>query len=147
MTALPTAAPAPAASAADYAMLCCRSLRKAYGALVAVRNLSLCIADGETYGLLGPNGAGKTTAISMMAGVLEPDAGDIVIAGEPLTVRTASTRRHIGYVPQEIAVYPDLSGRENLRFFARLFGMSRAQGRARTEEVLATIGLRDRAGS
>jgi linearmycin/streptolysin S transport system ATP-binding protein len=145
MTALSIAAPAVGASAAEV-VLSCRSLRKAYGPLTAVRDLSLWIADGETYGLLGPNGAGKTTAISMVAGVLEPDAGEIVISGERLTVRAAGTRRHIGYVPQEVAVYPDLTARENLRFFARLYGMSRAERRARTEEVLATIGLQERAG-
>jgi ABC-2 type transport system ATP-binding protein len=127
-------------------MLTCRGLRKAYGDLVALENLSLSIADGETYGLLGPNGAGKTTAISMVAGVLQPDRGEIVVAGEPVSVRAARTKRHVGYVPQELAVYPDLTARENLRFFARLYGMSRADGRARTEEVLTTIGLRDRAG-
>jgi ABC-2 type transport system ATP-binding protein len=143
---LSTAASAQAISTADTAMLSCRNLHKAYGSLVAVRDLSLETADGETYGLLGPNGAGKTTAISMLAGVLEPDAGEIVVAGDPLTVRAARTRRHIGYVPQEVAVYPDLTARENLRFFARLYGMSRSDGRARTEEVLRTIGLRERAG-
>src|SRR5690349_14577963 len=146
MTALSTAPPVLGASAAEAVVLSCRSLRKAYGPLTAVRDLSLWIADGETYGLLGPNGAGKTTAISMVAGVLEPDAGEIVISGERLTVRAAGTRRHIGYVPQEVAVYPDLTARENLRFFARLYGMSRSDRRARTEEVLATIGLQERAG-
>jgi ABC-2 type transport system ATP-binding protein len=143
---LSTATSAQATSTAVTATLFCQNLRKAYGSLVAVRDLSFWIADGETYGLLGPNGAGKTTAISMVAGVLEPDAGKIVIAGEPLTVRAARTKRHIGYVPQEVAVYPDLTARENLRFFARLYGMSRSDGRARTEEVLRTIGLRERAG-
>jgi ABC-2 type transport system ATP-binding protein len=123
-----------------------RHLRKSFGDLVAVEDLSLRIADGETYGLLGPNGAGKTTAISMVAGVLEPDQGEIVVAGEPMTVRAVQTKRHIGYVPQELAVYPDLTARENLRFFARLYGMSRSAGRDRTEEVLATIGLQERAG-
>jgi ABC-2 type transport system ATP-binding protein len=145
MTALSTTAPAPEAPAAE-AVLSCRNLRKAYGPLTAVDDLSLWIADGETYGLLGPNGAGKTTAISMVAGVLEPDAGEIVIGSERLTVRAPRTKRHIGYVPQEVAVYPDLTARENLRFFARLYGMPRSEGRARTEEVLATIGLQERAG-
>src|SRR5215217_7983197 len=126
MSAPPAVASAPQASAAGTAVLSCRNLRKAYGDLVAVHDLSLRITDGETYGLLGPNGAGKTTAISMIAGVLEPDAGDIILAGERVTVRAARTKRHIGYVPQEIAVYPDLTARENLRFFARLYGMSRA---------------------
>ncbi|HET6533911.1 MAG TPA: ABC transporter ATP-binding protein [Actinoplanes sp.] len=145
MTASRTIAPAEATSSAGTAALSCRQLRKSFGDLVAVDDLSLRIADGETYGLLGPNGAGKTTAISMVAGVLEPDEGEIVVAGEPMTVRAVQTKRHIGYVPQELAVYPDLSARENLRFFARLYGMSRSEGRDRTEEVLATIGLQERA--
>jgi ABC-2 type transport system ATP-binding protein len=130
----------------DTAVLDCRHLRKAFGDLVAVHDLSFQITDGQTYGLLGPNGAGKTTAISLVAGLLEADAGEVRIAGEPMTVRATQTKRHIGYVPQDVAVYPDLTGRENLRFFARLYGMSRGEVRARTEEVLATIGLRERAG-
>ena len=146
MSSAVAAAHATRAPAAKPPVLYCRNLRKAYGDLVALDDLSLSVADGETYGLLGPNGAGKTTAISMIAGVLEPDGGQIVVAGEPLTVRLARTRRHIGYVPQEVAVYPDLSARENLRFFGRLCGMSRAEAKSRTEEVLATIGLRERAG-
>jgi ABC-2 type transport system ATP-binding protein len=146
MTVPVTTAPTPQVSAAEPPVLSCGNLRKAYGELVAVHDLSFRIGDGETYGLLGPNGAGKTTAISMVAGVLESDAGEILIAGERVTVRATQTKRHIGYVPQEIAVYPDLTARENLRFFARLYGMSRSEGRARTEDVLATIGLRERAG-
>jgi ABC-2 type transport system ATP-binding protein len=78
--------------------------------------------------------------------VLEPDAGQAVIAGEPVTVRAARTKRHIGYVPQEIAIYPDLTARENLRFFARLSGLYTSEGRARTEKILATIGLREGGG-
>jgi ABC-2 type transport system ATP-binding protein len=146
MTASRTVASAEATTSAGTAALLGRHLRKSFGDLVAVEDLSLRIADGETYGLLGPNGAGKTTAISMVAGVLEPDQGEIVVAGEPMTVRAVQTKRHIGYVPQELAVYPDLTARENLRFFARLYGMSRSAGRDRTEEVLATIGLQERAG-
>jgi ABC-2 type transport system ATP-binding protein len=128
------------------AVVSCRHLRRSYGDLVAVDDLTFRIADGETYGLLGPNGAGKTTAISLVAGVLEPDAGEITVAGQRMTARSANAKRHIGYVPQEVAVYPDLSARENLRFFARLYGMSRGEVRRRTEEVLDTIGLRERGG-
>jgi ABC-2 type transport system ATP-binding protein len=82
----------------------------------------------------------------LVAGLLEPDAGEVVVAGRPMTVRATRAKRHIGYVPQDVAVYPGLTGRENLRFFARLYGMSRAEVRGRTEEVLSTIGLRERAG-
>jgi linearmycin/streptolysin S transport system ATP-binding protein len=126
-------------------VLSCERLRRSFGSLVAVDGLSLAVVDGQTYGLLGPNGAGKTTAISLVAGVLEPDAGEVRIAGEPMTVRAIRAKRHIGYVPQEVAVYPDLTARENLRFFARLYGMARREARTRIEEVLETIGLRERA--
>src|SRR4051812_48760551 len=102
----------------------CHDLRKRFGELEAVRGISLQIAEGETYGLLGPNGAGKTTTISMICGLLEPDGGDVIVAGRPLTTRSVEEKAAIGYVPQELAIYPDLNARENLRFFARLYGMS-----------------------
>jgi ABC-2 type transport system ATP-binding protein len=103
------------------------------------------IAEGETYGLLGPNGAGKTTTISMIAGILARDRGEVLIDGDPLTTSSVRGKGLIGYVPQELAVYPDLTGWENLRFFARLYGMTRAETRARTAEVLEIIGLAERA--
>jgi ABC-2 type transport system ATP-binding protein len=124
----------------------CRDLRKRFGELEAVRGVSFHIAKGETYGLLGPNGAGKTTTISMVCGLLEADAGEVLVAGQPLTTRSVGAKSAIGYVPQELAIYPDLSARENLRFFARLYGLSAAAARVRVEEVLAVIGLAERAG-
>lgn len=127
-------------------MLECRELRKRFRELEAVRGISFRIAEGETYGLLGPNGAGKTTTISMVCGLLEPDAGDVVVAGQPLTTRSVGARAAIGYVPQELAIYPDLNARENLRFFARLHGLSGAETKVRVEEVLGVIGLTERAG-
>lgn len=123
----------------------CRGLRRRYGDLIAVDGVSFEIALGETYGLLGPNGAGKTTVISMVAGVLRADAGEVSVAGQPMTPRTPAVKARIGYVPQDVALYPDLSGRENLRFFARLYGLSRAEARSRVAEVLETIGLAERA--
>ncbi|GAA3383568.1 ABC transporter ATP-binding protein [Cryptosporangium minutisporangium] len=128
-------------------VLRCRDLRKAFDGTTAVDGLSFEIAPGETYGLLGPNGAGKTTTILVVAGVLAADRGDVEVVGEPMTVRSVRAKRAIGYVPQETALYPELSGRENLRFFAGMYGLGRAAGRARVEEVLATVGLADRAGS
>jgi ABC-2 type transport system ATP-binding protein len=125
-------------------VLSCRGLRKAYGDLVAVDGVSFDIAPGETYGLLGPNGAGKTTAISMVAGILTPDAGEVRVDGHAMTPRAVGVKAGVGYVPQEIAVYPDLTGRENLRFFAGLYGLSRRTAAARTEEVLNAVGLSDR---
>jgi ABC-2 type transport system ATP-binding protein len=124
----------------------CRGLRKAFGELVAVDDVSFCISRGETYGLLGPNGAGKTTTISMVAGLLEREAGQVLIDGQPMTTTSVGVKALCGYVPQEVAVYPDLTGRENLRFFASLYGMRGTLARRRVEEILDTIGLRERGG-
>ncbi len=127
-------------------VLSCRGLRCTYDGLVAVDDVSFDIAPGETYGLLGPNGAGKTTVISMVAGVLQADVGEVRVDGHLITPRTVRDKVAIGYVPQDVALYPDLTGRENLRFFARLYGLGRAETRARVEEVLATVGLAERGG-
>ena len=135
---------APVTASKDFALEC-RGLRKRFGELEAVRGVSFEIAAGETYGLLGPNGAGKTTTISIACGLLEADAGEIVVAGQQLTTHSVGAKAAIGYVPQELAIYPDLSARENLRFFARLYGLSASQASERVEEVLAVIGLADRA--
>ena len=123
----------------------CRDLHKRFGATVAVNGVSLQVSAGETYGLLGPNGAGKTTTISMICGLLEADAGEVVVAGARLTTRSVEAKAAIGYVPQELAIYPDLTARENLRFFAQLYGMAPDRSRARVDEVLQVIGLADRA--
>ncbi len=123
----------------------CRGLRKSFGAVDAVRDVSFRIAEGETYGLLGPNGAGKTTTISMVCGLLEADAGEVRVAGQPLTTRSVAAKAAIGYVPQELAIYPDLSARENLRFFTRLYGMAAGVAKERVAEVLEVIGLTERA--
>ena len=124
----------------------CRDLRKAFGDLVAVNGVGFQIAAGETYGLLGPNGAGKTTTISMVAGLLERDGGEVLVEGAPLTTTTVKVKSAIGYVPQDLAIYPDLSGRENLRFFARLYGLAGDDLASRVNEVLGIVGLADRAG-
>ncbi len=124
----------------------CRDLRKRFGDLVAVDGVGFAIAEGETYGLLGPNGAGKTTTISMICGLLERDAGEVLVDGRPLTTRSVEAKGTIGYVPQELAIYPDLTARENLRFFARLYGMHGSEVAHRIDEVLAVIGLAERAG-
>jgi ABC-2 type transport system ATP-binding protein len=123
----------------------CRDLRKSFGELQAVRGVSFQIAVGETYGLLGPNGAGKTTTISMACGLLEPDAGEVVVNGERLSTRSVGVRSAIGYVPQELAIYPDLTARENLRFFGRLYSLPSDELSTRLAEVLEVIGLTDRA--
>ena len=118
-------------------------IRKRFDGLQAVAGVSFEIAEGETYGLLGPNGAGKTTSISMIAGLLEKDAGEVHVCGSPMTTSSTGPKRNIGLVPQELAIYPDLSGRENLAFFGRLNGMNGSTLDDRIDDVLAVIGLAD----
>ncbi|HTQ94674.1 MAG TPA: ABC transporter ATP-binding protein [Streptosporangiaceae bacterium] len=130
---------------AGESVLECRGLRRRFGEIVAVDGVGFHIDAGETYGLLGPNGAGKTTTISMIAGLLERDAGEVTVAGQPMTTHSVRAKGALGYVPQDLAIYPDLSGRENLMFFARLYGMPTAQAKRRTAEVLDLTGLADRA--
>ncbi len=126
-------------------ILVARNLAKSFGDLVAVDDVSFTIREGETYGLLGPNGAGKTTSISMIAGLLEADRGTVEVAGQPITTRSSAAKADIGLVPQELAIYPDLTARENLRFFGRLYGLERGVLNSRIDEVLGVIGLTDRA--
>jgi ABC-2 type transport system ATP-binding protein len=123
-----------------------RDLRKRFGEINAVRGVSFHIDAGETYGLLGPNGAGKTTSISMVAGILERDGGDVSVDGHTPTTRSPQGRSAIGLVPQDLAIYPDLSAQENLRFFGRLYGMNGARLKERVARVLDVVGLADRAG-
>lgn len=120
-------------------------IAKRFGDIHAVRGVSFRIEPGETYGLLGPNGAGKTTSISMIAGLLEPDAGSVTVAGERLTTRTTAPKRSVGLVPQELAIYPDLTARENLVFFGRLYDLSGADLAKRIDHTLEVVGLADRA--
>ena len=119
-------------------------LVKTFDDLVAVDGVSLTISEGETLGLLGPNGAGKTTTISMIGGLLEPDSGTVVVSGESITTGSPRGRGAIGLVPQELAIYPDLTGEENLEFFARLYGMDGDRIASRVAEVLEVVGLTDR---
>ncbi|MEZ5265407.1 MAG: ABC transporter ATP-binding protein [Acidimicrobiia bacterium] len=129
-------------------LLECDGLVRRFGERTAVAGLSLHIDRGETYGLLGPNGSGKTTTISMIAGVLRPDAGTITVGGLPMGSGAGSARAKalIGLVPQDIALYEDLTARENLAFFGRLQGMGGTELQRRSDEVLDVVGLRDRAG-
>jgi ABC-2 type transport system ATP-binding protein len=120
----------------------CQGLRKRFGARVAVDDLSLIVRPGEAYGLLGPNGAGKTTTISMVCGLLGPDEGAVRIAGRPVTTHAAKAA--IGYVPQEVALYPALSARENLRYFGRLYGVRGAELTERVHIALEAVGLTER---
>jgi ABC-2 type transport system ATP-binding protein len=111
---------------------------------VAVDHVSFTVDDGECYGLLGPNGAGKTTTISMVCGLLEPDDGEVVIDGEP--GGSPQAKAAVGYVPQDLALYPDLSAHENLAFFGQLYGLRGAALAARIDDSLALVGLSDRGG-
>jgi ABC-2 type transport system ATP-binding protein len=127
-------------------MLECHGLRRRYGDLTAVDGVGFQISPGETYGLLGPNGAGKTTTISMIAGLLDRDDGEVTVDGQPMSSHSVRAKAAIGYVPQDLAIYPDLSATENLMFFARLYGMSGPDAKRRCAEVLEVTGLADRAG-
>lgn len=120
------------------------SLKKTFGDLTAVDGVSFTIAEGETFGLLGPNGAGKTTSISMVCGLLQPDGGTVTVAGEQIRTTSTRGRSSIGLVPQDLAIYPDLTGEENLRFFGRLYGLTGEELDARIAEVLDVIGLTER---
>ncbi len=127
-------------------VLYCTGLRKRFGDRVAVDGIGFEIRPGECYGLLGPNGAGKTTTISMICGLLDRDAGEVTVDGRPIDGRSISARAAIGYVPQEIALYPGQSARDNLRFFGRLYGLRGAFLTDRVDWALEAVGLRDRAG-
>ncbi len=125
-------------------VLSCEHLTRRFGDRVAVDDVSLSIASGETYGLLGPNGAGKTTTIRMICGLLKRDSGRVSAAGFDVDARAMEAKMHIGYVPQDVALYPDLTARENLQFVGRLY---RLRGRVlaeRVHEVLALVDLADR---
>jgi ABC-2 type transport system ATP-binding protein len=126
-------------------MLDAAHLRRSFGTRVAVDDVSLQIAPGETYGLLGPNGAGKTTTIRLVCGLLTADSGEVTVAGLPVSTSTTAAKAQIGYVPQDVALYPDLTARENLAFFGRLYRLRGAALRQRVGEVLDLIDLADRA--
>ena len=101
-------------------VLVCEGLHKKFGDLTAVDGVGFHIAAGETYGLLGPNGAGKTTSISMIVGILRSDGGTVRVNGSEVSTTTPDAKAAIGFVPQDLAIYPDLSAKENLRFFGKL---------------------------
>jgi ABC-2 type transport system ATP-binding protein len=129
----------------DSQVLRCQGLAKSFGDRLVVDDVSFTISEGETYGLLGPNGAGKTTTISMLCGLLKRDRGTAVVDGHDLDSDERAAQASIGYVPQDLAIYPDLTAAENLRFFGRLQGMRGQSLTRRVDEVLETIGLADRA--
>jgi ABC-2 type transport system ATP-binding protein len=118
-----------------------RGLARSFGEVEAVRGVSLHIEEGETVGLLGPNGAGKTTTLSMLATLLEPSAGDAHVFGASLRRDAWTVRRLVGLAPQEVSLYPELTGDENLRFFGRLYGLGGIPIGERADELLDLVGL------
>jgi ABC-2 type transport system ATP-binding protein len=126
-------------------MLQARNLRKRFGKVVALDGVTFGAAPGETVGLLGPNGAGKTTAVSVIAGLLKPDSGEVLVNGRMLRSDTDPAKRGIGLVPQDIGLFEEISARENLALFAALYGLGGGERRKAVDEALDFVGLADRA--
>ena len=120
-------------------------LHKSFGETKAVQGVSFTIRRGDIFSLLGPNGAGKTTTISMLSTLLRPDQGDALVFGKSIRTDPMGVKAVLGVVPQEIALYEDLSARENLVFWGKMYGLRGAALKARVNEVLEVIGLTDRA--
>ncbi|MBK9925243.1 MAG: ABC transporter ATP-binding protein [Anaerolineales bacterium] len=119
-------------------------LKKSFGDFQAVQDASFKADSGEVLSLLGPNGAGKSTTISMLSGLLAPTGGDATIMGHSVTKEPAEAKASLGVVPQDIALYPDLSARENLVFWGKMYGLRGGALKTRVDEVLEIIGLADR---
>jgi ABC-2 type transport system ATP-binding protein len=127
------------------AILELQQLRKDFGPVEALRGVSFAVESGELFGLLGPNGAGKTTLLSIVACLADPTAGDVLFDGKPLRRSDLEVRRAIGIGTQDLSVYGELSARENLTFFGKLYGHRGKELFRRVEEVLEFVGLSDRA--
>ncbi len=121
------------------------NLVKKYGDLTAVNGISFDIREGEIFSLLGPNGAGKTTTISVLSTLYAPTSGDATICGHSVRKEPMAARRCIGVVPQELALYDDLTALENLTFWGQMYGLTGKELTSRIAEVLEQIGLADRA--
>ncbi|MBS1950165.1 MAG: Efflux ABC transporter, ATP-binding protein [Cytophagales bacterium] len=120
------------------------NLKKKYDAVEALKGISFSIAEGEFYGLLGPNGAGKSTTISILSTILEPTEGEVSIAGYDLKQNPVECKKTIGVVPQEIALYNEMSAYDNLLFWGSLYGVGKAELQKRIDEILPMFGLYDR---
>jgi ABC-2 type transport system ATP-binding protein len=121
------------------------ALRKDFGSLHAVAGVDLAIPPGEIYGLLGPNGSGKTTLIRLLIGLLRPTSGRVTLLGRPMPDKPVLSQ--VGYMTQAVALYEDLSVRDNVAFFAAMYDPAQRVDRARVDEVLALVDLSDRAGN
>lgn len=135
--------PAPAASRPAVEV---RDLRKTFGSVHALEEVSFEVASGELFGLLGPNGAGKTTTIRILTGLSRCDSGSVKVAGIDCTENPRAALRHIGVVPDESNLYPELTGFENLCFCASLYGIGRTERRERAHGLLDRFGLAEAAG-
>ncbi len=122
-----------------------QELTKKYGDFTAVDGLSLELRHGEIYGLLGPNGAGKTTTILMLLGLSEPTSGEARVLGLDPTRSALEVKRRVGYLPDAVGFYPGLTGRENLRYTARLNGLPRTDAEAKITSLLDEVGLAEAA--
>src|SRR5581483_10750810 len=120
-------------------------LHKSYGHTVALRGVSFQIEEGEIFGLLGPNGAGKTTLLSIVSSLLDASSGEVRLQSRKIEPGDKYYRRQIGIVPQELAIYDDLTARENLRFFGQLYGLGNPELSERATHILNTVGLEDAA--
>jgi sodium transport system ATP-binding protein len=118
-------------------------LAKRFGTVLALDDVSFTARDARITGLLGPNGAGKSTALRILAAALQPDSGAVRIDGQMLSSKEHRLRRHIGILPHNSGLYPLLTARENIEYFGRLAGMTRAAARARTAEVLRQLELEE----
>ena len=127
------------------AILEVRNLVKKYGEFIAVKGISFEIQEGEIFSLLGPNGAGKTTTISILSTLYAPTSGDAIIGGHSITKEPMAVKQVIGVVPQELALYEDLTARENLVFWGQMYGLGGWPLNNRVDEVLEQIGLTDKA--
>jgi ABC-2 type transport system ATP-binding protein len=121
-----------------------KELYRSFGDVQAVQGISFDVQSGEVFSLLGPNGAGKSTTISMLACLLEPSKGDARVVGHSIRRQPMAVKQAIGVVPQEIALYEDLSARENLEFWGKMYGLRGPTLRKRADEVLEVIGLAER---
>ena len=126
-------------------MIRVENLIRRYGELTAVDRISFEVATGEIYGLLGPNGAGKTTTLSMLSGLLKPDEGRILFDGVDLATDPISAKRSLGVVPQEVALYEELTARENLRFWGGLYDLRGQALTSAVDQALERVGLSGRA--
>ncbi len=124
-------------------MISVTNIKKTFGSLTAVDDVSFEIQQGEIFGLLGPNGAGKTTTINMMVGALKPDSGQVSIDGDGDPMRT-EIRMKIGAAPQALAIYEDLTAEENVVFFGKLYGIRGRQLKERADWTLELVGLTER---